>query len=270
MPALAKKIVLIIASFAAIFYFQRAYDAQKIKTPAKEVRMPSINFVKTVDLGLHSAAAAYFWNDTLTEIPFLSDAGYPKFASDFKLVNDLDPRFSFPYAFAVLVLPSSKLSDRINVAVEIGRRGVAVADSDWRMAFYLAAIYHTELKDYENAAKYFDIAGRAAGAPFYIRRFSLNYGIAPNLREKAKQIWTAIYQSANDDDAKERAKAYIARLDMFDYLEEAAKIYKERTGKFPGKLDELVSSGVIPKIPQDPFGFQFLLYPGGVVGIVKQ
>jgi len=252
-----------------IILTQRAYDAKKPRGGEADIPQFSLPLVETFDLGLHSAAAGYYWiNEVIFEAPTLK-YGFAKFSADLQFINGLDPRFSFPYYWTVLTLPNTSYPDSVNAAIAIGERGVRDADPDWRTAFYLATLFHLYKNDKANAAMYFDIAARDPGAPFYIKRFSENYGIAPNAREQTKQVWTAIAQSNDSPDLKARAKAYISRLDMFDFLEQAVKIYKQKYGRFPLHIDDLITGNILTALPQDPFGFQFYAYPDGTVGIVK-
>ena len=66
---------------------------------------------------------------------------------------------------------------------------------------------------------------------------------------------------------KERAQAYIDRFEIFDYLDAASRSYQERYGRVPTSTGALVSGGVIPSIPEDPFGFTFVMNKDGTSGI---
>lgn len=248
---------------------QRAYDANRPSGQEAELPELSLPLVRVFDIGLHSAAAGFYWvNQVIFELPAL-EYGFDKFSQDLAFVNNLDPRFSFPYYWAVLVLPDTSYPDAVNAAIKIGERGVREADTDWRVSFYLATLFHLYRNDRAEAAIYFDAAARNPNAPFYIRRFSENYGIAPNAREQTKQVWLAIAKSSDDPDLKARAQEYVARLTIFDYLEQEVRTYKAKYGKLPKNIDDLVTSGVVSSLPRDPFGFSFYLYSDGTVGIVK-
>ena len=263
--------IFVIFALMGVVAFQFVYDVSK--PTGQEVELPTLSpsFVKALDLGLHAAAAHYYWvNRVIFELPTLK-YGFDKFNEDLEFINDLDPRFSFPYYWSVLILPglAHVYPGAVDAAIVIGERGAREADPDWRVSFYLATIYYIEKQDYAAAAKHFDLAARAPNTPFYIKRFSENFGIAQSVREQTKLVWEAIVQSSDDHDLKERAQAYVARLNMFDFLEEKSMEYKQRHGKFPEEIDDLVSGGILRALPQDPFGFEFFAYQDGTVGIVK-
>ena len=76
----------------------------------------------------------------------------------------------------------------------------------------MAADYFIELKDDKNALWYYNLAAHDPGIPDYALRFSLNFGIRSNDRQKTEELWTTIRDSSNDPDTKDRAQAYITAL----------------------------------------------------------
>src|SRR3989344_5090291 len=138
---------------------QGAHDL--VKVSVRSVRPPANGvLIRTFHVGLDAATASWLWLVAIRELPFFPN-GRSVFFSDFDLLTALDPRFSFPYSYATLVLPITRYPERIDDAIAIGRRGAAFADPDWRIPFYLAAIYQLERSDFENAVRYYDQAARA-------------------------------------------------------------------------------------------------------------
>lgn len=256
--------IVLLFLFAAVI-LQGAYDARERSQPRTQSSFSS-HTAKAFDLGLHSALASYLWLETRTQLPFLPE-GPEAFSQNLRLINELDPKFNTPYIFTLIVLPTvQKFPDRIQTAIEIGEHAMRQADPDWRIPFYLAAVYHLELNDRVNATKYFDLAARAPGIPETVRRFAINYGIYPHLRAQTVAIWEAIYQSAQDDATRERARAYIAHFEILNLLDRAVARYFEQVGTYPAILDEVVRAGILKEIPKDPLGLEFILYEGGQVG----
>jgi hypothetical protein len=252
--------------FPAIILSQWAYDVAKISAAALPQSF-SPSFIRMFDMGFDSTVGSFLWVGTMPEILDLF-RGKTEYLQDERFVNAVDPKLSYPYAFSTLTLPAvAKYPDAMKDAMAIGEAGIQSADPDWRIPYYMAINYFLELKDGRNALKYFDIAARTPGIPDFARRFALNFGIGSNERAKVKELWATIRDSTKDEFTKERAQAYIDRLDMFDYLEAAAKIYKQKFGAFPASPDELVQKGIIPSLPQDPFGFTFIIKSDGTAGI---
>ncbi len=252
-----------VAMLLAIAYAQSRADALRPRAePASGEN--SLRLVRAFDLGLHSALASVLWLDTRTELPFLQN-GYPEYRDGLALVNALDPKWNTPYAYTVLNLPyAADFPGRDRAAVRAGEEGLRSADPDWRIPFYLGALYELNLKDPVRAARYFDLTARTPGVPDPIRRFVLNYGLFPTLRDKVRAIWAAMYEEAPDQAARDRAQAYVLRLDVVKYLQAAADRYKAAYGAYPQDLSELVRRGFIPRIPPDPFDFEFAIEDGAI------
>lgn len=253
----------------AVILLQHISDLQKIEIPNID-RHISPDFIKAFDLGLHTVVATNIWLDVRTEIPFIKNqSNYERFAEGFELINELDPKFSLPYYYSVLVLPTTKYDGSVDAAIEIGERGIRFSAPNWKLPFYLAATYHIYRDDKENAAKYFDIAANTPGMPEIVRRYAINYGIMPKVRDKTIQVWKAIYESIEDEAIKERALKYVEHFELLNLLDDAIALYKKRFGSYPEKLDELVNKQILRAVPRSPFGFEFDIYEDGLAGIKK-
>lgn len=266
MIASAARYLTFVLLCAAVVLAQNSYDNLRASYELPD-KPPSATLVRAFDLGLDAAAASFAWINVRPELPFLPQ-GPQHFLDGLDLVNDLNPRWSTPYAFTVLVLPSVReYSGRLSAALAVGERGVAQADPNWQIPFYMGTIYQLELNDRQAAARYFDLAATTPGVPELIRRFALNYGIRPDRLAETRAIWLAIRDSSEDPAVRERAEAHVAHLEILEYLNQAVQVFHERHGVYPDDIEALVTSGVISEIPASPFGFSFKLYEDGVVGI---
>ena len=268
--AISKTLILVLLLLVVVV-LQYDYDLSRPAVPASLASYTSPEFIRLVDGGFHSTVASALWAGTMPEILDLF-AGKTEYIPDEAYVNAVDPKLSYPYAFSVLTLPaipkknwSDDASDTL--ALAIGRQGIANADPDWRIPYYMAIDYYLDTKDRASALQYFDIAARTPGVPEYAERFALNFGIGTNERAKTEELWATIASSTNDEATRERAQAYVVRLQIFDYLESAARAYKTKVGVFPTSTLELVTAGIIPAVPPDPFGFTFIFRDGGQADI---
>ncbi len=250
------------------FAYDRAVPASAdTKGSAIQGGLPPLA-IRAIDMGFHSTIASFMWAATMPEVLDLYFFGDQRYLSDRSYLNEIDPKLSYPYAFSVLLLPAIKnLPNGLAIAQAIGKDGIAHADPDWRIPYYMAINYYLESHDLENALRYFNIAANTPGIPDYAARFSLNFGIDTRERDRVRGIWETIYESTNDPTMKARAAAYVERLNDFDYLQAAAKEYKARYGAYPTSTAALVEKGIIPAVPQDPFGFTFIIKPDGSAAI---
>jgi hypothetical protein len=264
----ASRTILLILLFAAVIASQLGYDRVKPILPTGSPSYVSPQMIRLVDLGFHSAVASGFWVSTMPELLalFRGDLGYLK---DRACVNQIDPKLTYPYAFSVLTLPIvAPFPRRIEESIAIGKEGLAKGDPDWRIPYYMAINYYLALKDLKNATWYFNVAANTPGVPQYAARFALNFGINQRDRDRVRNLWKTVYESSNDPATKERAAGYVERLNIFDYLEAAAKVYRQKYGAYPSAPNDLVVKKIIPEVPQDPFGFVFIInQKTGIAGI---
>jgi hypothetical protein len=252
-----------------VVLLQIEYDATKIVLPASDAQTVSPFMVRILDMGFHPAVASFLWATTMPEILDLFN-GKTEYFSDVAFVNAVDPKMSYPYAFSVLTLPAVPAAADPNTIAQadaIGQQGLANADTDWRIAYYMATNEFLYAKDEQKALYYYNLAAQTPGIPQYAERFSLNFGIETNQRQKTEQLWETIKDSTNDPDTQARAQAYIDHLEDFDYLDAASVQYKKEFGAYPTSPDQLVQKGIIPSVPVDPFGFTFIIQKDGTSAI---
>ncbi len=240
--------------FAGLISCQYFYDKSKSKSPLLSPYVPKADVVKAADLGLDSAASSLYWLAAIQYFGYPQPDQYQKMDDYINLATNLDPKFSHPYAFATLIMPSIGLTDE---AIEIGKGGVEKAEPNWEIPYNLALVYHMEKADQANASKYFDIAGRTLGAPSNAQWLAANYGSKPDFREQSKLIWKGVAEDTKDEVIRERAIAHLYQYELMDFLEEQGQIYKAKFGSYPDPIDKLVEVGILKEMPKDPFGYNF-------------
>lgn len=266
----ARKAVLIALLLVAIFGIQIESDATRATAAASLPGSFTPEMVRLADMGFHPAVASYLWANTMPSILDLYFRGHTEYFSGLAFLNAVDPKMSYPYAFSVLTLPIISTSSYPNALAQsfaIGQRGLADADPDWRIPYYMAMNYYLEEKDLKDAAKYFNIAAETPGVPDYAASFAVNFGVGQRERDRVRNLWITVYKSTNDPATKDRAAAYVARLNDLDYLDAASKAYKAKFGAYPTSTDALAARGVIPSVPEDPFGFAFIINKDGTAGV---
>jgi hypothetical protein len=75
--------------------------------------------------------------------------------------------------------------------------------------------------------------------------------------ELAIRVVEAMAREARRKDFRAYLELRVVRLRQLHQLRTAAATYRERFGKQLSSLQELVDSGILPALPQDPFGFGF-------------
>ncbi len=83
--------------------------------------------------------------------------------------------------------------------------------------------------------------------------------------ELAIRVVEAMAKEARRKDFRVYLETRVVRLRQLQQLRTAAVTYRERFGKPLPNLQELVTSGILPALPQDPFGFGFGFNPQGEI-----
>lgn len=243
-----------------IAYAQYYSDLGKNVRPIIPPTIIPDKVIKMGDLGLHSAAASAMWIYTIQHATENAD----KLPDLIENVNAIDPKFSYPYAFAALTLPAFLISGFPEKAVEIAEKGIQEADPDWRIPYYLATTYHIFLRNREKASFYFDLAANTHGAPEKIKSIASFYGTAPNIREQTRQIWLSIYEESDDETIKEKAQNYLIQIELLNALDKAVILYRQKYGKYPTNIEDLVMGKIIKEVPISPLGSEFIIRDGAV------
>lgn len=83
----------------------------------------------------------------------------------------------------------------------------------------------------------------------------------------AIRVVEAMARQAKRADFRRYLESRVVRLRALQSLRSAQADYQQRFGKPPVTLDDLVSAGIIAKLPQDPFGFGFEIDRNGRISL---
>lgn len=262
--SLAKAVHIISVSIlllAGIVFSQHLFDfSRTIRRDQPAFSLPP-SVARVVDLGAHSAVASLLW---LNLVQRVGEFKTRFLFEDLEVITSLDPRFSYPYAFGVLML---SFFDKMDKAVELGERGIREADPDWRIPYYLSVVYHTHFSNRARALELLEFASRTPGAPPGIQKVLAYYGTRPNFREETKALWHGIYENSRDEFVRKRAENFILHLEIIDRFEQAASLYRKKFGNYPQTPEDLLEAGILKEIPPSPLGFKYWFNKDGRVRI---
>jgi len=159
---------------------------------------------------------------------------------------------------------------RQHESIALLKKGIRHNPEAWQLPFYVAYDYFFELHDTENAAKYFRLAAALPGAPEYLPKLAARMTVEAGDPQAALEFLERLYVQTQDERLREglaqRMKEVAVERDI-RFLEEGARRYKVRYGKWPARLEDLVRGGIIAEIPVEPLGGAYLL--GSPSGTVK-
>jgi tetratricopeptide (TPR) repeat protein len=226
--------------------------------------MPNGKYLKAISLG-HAPLLAdfvYLW-----AIQYYSDytqADRYRYVEHVfgDVIAELDPGYIDPYWLGAVILTTEGKDEE--AGLRLLDRGFEKNPSAWILPF-LAGWECERFGRFDRAAAYFDRAAKAPGAPPDL--FRLKAGMTArtgNLREAISRWQDVLGDPRNNDEARAIAARQIrtltVRADVQD-LDAAIAAFRARNGRPPHSLDELVRSGIVSALPQDPDGNAYAYDP---------
>ncbi len=153
---------------------------------------------------------------------------------------------------------------RIHEVNTLLEKGLVYRTWDYWLPFYLGFNQAYFLKDYEKAAVNMQRAAEISGNPLYANLAS-RYFYESEQNEFGLKFLDAMIQGAKSQSVKKTYEMRKQALISVLQIEKALTSYRNRFGRLPVELSELVQSGLLVKLPTDPYGGTFFLDEQGKV-----
>jgi len=176
----------------------------------------------------------------------------------------LNPAHEDNYYIAAAILP---WEGQVEPAQVILRRATLARFYDYQPAFYYAFNLMHFTGDYLAASEWLRQAAPKLPKPderLLLENFAARWLDRTQDVELAARIVDAMAAQAKRKDFADYLRVRAQRLRDLGVLRRAAIVYSDRHGKPLVELSELVSAGLVAKLPVDPFGFGFGIDPNGV------
>jgi tetratricopeptide (TPR) repeat protein len=243
--------------------FDRAAEIHRRYQPQLPA-LPRPEIVRSGSLGYRSVLADLYWIGAVNYFGDQRNAhfAYAELPNYLELVIALDPDFRYPYLFAGYALPWNKGHGWVNVdsAISIMERGVHRFPNDWQLRIQLAYLYSGYQHQYREAGDQLAAAARLPGAPPYAGRLATRMYASTGNYDGALAIADEILGAEEDEDIRRemtRRKAEILVVRDLDRLERLINDFKRIENRFPTRLEELVSAGMIDALPRESLGGVF-------------
>lgn len=172
------------------------------------------------------------------------------------LVTRLDPKFYAAYLFSAMGLIHN-FSD-VKLARPILERGMRVFPQNWELPFWIGYGHHVYLEDYKTASEFFWRAAHLPGAPKSFLSLLLSSIKKGGSYEQGIWVLETLIKNTADENKKRIYKKRIVRLNNLIFLQKAVKQYVNIKGRLPDNLDQLLTHKIIPDLPEDPMGKQYV------------
>jgi tetratricopeptide (TPR) repeat protein len=256
------------ANAVAITKVSRERDALKkeegtgLLFPSSIAKIIALEFKGLVADALFSRAQT-FYGGKLMRKEDLSEEEWSWIYKSADIATDLDPYFLDPYYFGAVNLAWE--ANRVKEANALLEKALRYRTWDWTIPFYLGFNHFYFLQDNEKASEYLMEASRRPGSS------SLMVDLAVKLSYKVKRTENAIIflenilKRTDDEKLRREYETRILALKRLLYLENGVAFYRDKFGKKPKGLEELIQRKIINEIPADPYGGVFHLDAQGRV-----
>ncbi len=174
-----------------------------------------------------------------------------------QIATYLDPYNNDAYYFAQAAFTWEL--GRVKEVNALLEKGAEFRSWDPWINFYLGFNYSYFLKDYQKAAKYYQRAGELAPKNTLFSNLAARYLYESDQNQNALAFLDAMISQAKD---KAVRKTYVMRRDalrVVQSLEDAQQRFLLQKGRHPDDIAELLKTGFISQMPQDPYGGEFYL-----------
>jgi len=235
---------------------QRARQLENLRLlPRGEVLRPIL-------LGYHHLGADLLWLRIVQVLgeQVLSEKDYEWLYHALDVVTTLDPQYAYVYDAGGTVL--AELGGRVDLSNRLLQKGVAANPQAWRLPFVLGFNHFFHLHDYVKAGECMAQAAQLPGHPSYVETLAARLYVEGGSPALALQYLDAMIRQTVEPQLREiYVEKYKEVLIVRDLrlLDEAVARYRQSRGTPPDALLDLVTGGLLPGIPDEPFGGEYRL-----------
>lgn len=179
----------------------------------------------------------------------------------------LDPYNMDAYYFAQALLVWDVGAYR--TATDLLVYGMKYRTWDWYLPFFAGFNSAYFLKDYPNAAKYYQRAAELSGE-WLFATLAGRYMQETGQTELALVYLKTMAKSAKNQAIKKLYQVRLQALQRVRLIEKARDEYLQSGGSMPVSIETLVKRGHLASIPVDPYGGNFFLEPDGKVNTTSE
>ncbi|HXX31908.1 MAG TPA: hypothetical protein VEJ89_14500 [Myxococcaceae bacterium] len=232
--------------------------------------LPRASLLRIGGRAFLSMVTDYYWLQAIQLTGRAQTAEEYRDVADYaQLITDLDPDFRYVYQFAGVVVPYNYGRERwVNTqeSTALFEKGVARFPTWVFLRTLLAYNISVFQKDYARAARLLDETTHLPGAPPYLPLLATRLYAQAGSFDAADAFATQFAAAAADPETRaafERRKQEIALERILRSLDEAVVAYREREGRLPARIADLVSAGLVSFAPEDPLGGSIYLGEDG-------
>lgn len=178
-------------------------------------------------------------------------------------ITDLDPYFWDAYLFSQVFLTWD--TKHYQEANELLLKARKYLPDNYRVPYYIGLNYYRFANDPINGAKYLMEASKIEGSPFYLATLAARLTAYSSDYERGIVFLREMLTQTNSPEIVDQYKLRITVLERMHQLEQLIVQFRAKFNRAPSTMKELVTSGFIDRLPEDPYGGEFFITPEGRV-----
>jgi tetratricopeptide (TPR) repeat protein len=257
---LPKKIVIFVLIAANLLYVRQFSLALTRCYPLKAQEfhyVPDAQRLTTLSPGIKSGLADFFY---IQGVMAVGDSLSTK-VSNIKWIQDnfsaailLDNNFIEAYFFAGEIIARNR--ETLRKGNEFLLTYGYLAPNEWKIPYWIGFNFY-ELGMYAKAIEFFQKASKFPSAPQFLQSNQSMFYYKAAMARMGVAYFEDLLHKEKDPQKLVWIDAKVKWLKSIVFLEDAAREFKRRFGRYPQELPELVTSGIIREVPKDTFGKGF-------------
>src|SRR5580658_2633643 len=233
----------------------------------------SPTMVKRASLGFDGLMACIYWTRTVQYFGhrhFEYAHTYNELAPLLEITTTLDPHLLPAYQFGASFLaprPPGGAGQPVR-AIQLMEYGIEHNPDNWQLYYNLGFVYYTELKDYRKASEVFERGSKVPNAHPFMKILSAQRALHAVDFQTARMLCSATYETARESNIRQNAVEHLRAIQVDEdvtTLEALVTRFRERTGRVPASMAELVAAEHLHGVPVDPDGDAYKLTSEGKV-----
>lgn len=193
----------------------------------------------------------------------LTEKQWVWFEGQLEMATDLDPWFMDPYYVANSSLTWD--AKHYTAANHLLEKGTKYRDWDWILPFYAGFNAFYFLGDTKEASRYLMIAANRPGGSSLLATLAARLSYEGNQTGSAIIFLRQIIRSGGTKYELKPVRERLKALEGIYAIEQGVTSYRQLFGHLPLQLEDLISTGMLTALPEEPYGGYYYLDLDGVV-----
>lgn len=207
--------------------------------------------------------AMTFFGDRSVNQQEMTAEDWDYFVHSLEAVTDLDPYFLDPYVLGEGLLTWN--AQRFEQANALLEKGIRHRTWDWQLPFYVGFNHFYFLRDYATGGRYVMQAAELTGSPAYLKKLGARLAYYGGQSKTALLFLKQMIAETRSETLKQSMAKRLLALEKAVEIETALEKFRAEHGKEVSDLNELVATGYLPVLPEDPYGGEWGILKNGRV-----